>query len=218
MKKSILTLLVAAFCLPVFAQLNVTHDTLVTHYIFNDFLDGVVKKKNGNQVEIPLNYNTVTEEMIFIQDTTKMAIAFPEEIDTVYVGGKTFIPVKNAFYEKLTNTAIPLFVQNKAVILRGGKDIGYGNKIETGSINSVTALASNTQLYKLQLPQDYSLVDHSVYWVFLKGQFIQVSSARKLASIFPAKAKDIDRFVSDNNIDISHRDDMVKLIEFCNKG
>lgn len=218
MKKLFLSLLVAAFSLPVFAQIVTARDSVVTHYIFSDFLDGIVKKRSGEQLELALNYNTLTEEMIFIRDTEKLAIAYPGEVDTIFVGGKVFVPVKNAFYEKLTNTAIPLFVQNKVFILRGGKEIGYGNKIETGSINSVSTLTSNSQVYKLQLPQDYSLVDHSVYWLFRKGEFVQVTSARKLESLFPDKAKDIQRFVSDNNIDISHRDDLVKLIEFCNRG
>jgi len=218
MKKTLLTLLVAAFCLPLLAQVNVLRDTLVTHYIFPDFLDGIVKKKTGEQVEIPLNYNTITEEMIFLKDTQKLAIAFPEEIDTVYVGGKVFVPVKNAFYEKLTNTAIPLFVENKVIVLVGGKEIGYGNKIQTGSINSISTFASPTQMYKLQLPQEFSLSDRTTYWVFNNGRFMPVNSARKLQALFPSKAKQIQQFISDKNIDFSHRDDLIKLIEFCNQG
>lgn len=218
MKKLMLTLLVAAFCLPAFAQIVTAHDSLVTHYVFSDFLDGVVKKRSGELVELPLNYNTITEEMIFIRDTQRLAIAFPEEIDTVFVGGKVFVPVKKAFYEKLTNTAIPLFAENKVIVLRGGKEIGYGNKIETGAINSVAAFASPTQMYKLQLPQDFSLADRTTYWMFSNGQFLPATSAKKLQALFPAKAKEIQQFVSDNNIDFSRREDLVKLVEFCNKG
>jgi len=218
MKKLCLTLLVAAFSLPVFAQISTARDSVVTHYVFSDFLDGIVKKRSGELVELPLNYNTITEEMIFIRDTQRLAIAFPEEVDTIFVGGKVFVPFKNVYYEKATNTTVPLFVENKVVLLRGGKEIGYGNKIQTGSINSITAIASPTQLYKLQLPQDYSLADHTSYWIFENGKFEQLTSAKKLQGLFPAKADAIKRFVSDNNIDFNRRDDLVKLIEFCNQG
>jgi hypothetical protein len=140
-----------------------------------------------------------------------------DQVDTVYLGGKIFVPGKNMFYEKLTNTPVALYVRNKANLLQEGKDIGYGAKSESGAISNVSALVGISAAYRLQLPQGYKLVNHSTYWISKNGKFAQVGSIKKIQSIFPAKAEAINSFVGQNHIQFTNDGDMVKLFEFCNQ-
>ena len=217
MQKIILTLWVIAFCLPAFAQDEDTSSKGISHYVFGDFSTGLVKKKSGQVAHIPLNYNTLTEEMVFIKDTEKLAMTGLEEIDTVYAGGKIFVPGKNFFYEKLTSTPVALYVQRKTNLLPGGSNVGYGMKSETSSVQDLNAIIGSTQVYKLTLPGGYKLVDHSLYWVNKNGRFMQVTNIKKVQAVFPAKAAEIKTFAEANNIKFNNPADMVKLIEFCNQ-
>lgn len=217
--KKILPLLLLAFCLcqETFAQENNTALPTITHYVFNNFMPGVVKKKSNQEVHRLLNYNTLTEEMVFIDDTQKFAMTSLEQIDTVYVGGKTFVPVNNMFYEKLTNTPVALYVRRKTNVLKEGKDIGYGAKSESGAISSVGYLVGWSSVYQLTLPQGYKLVEHSIYFIHKDGMFIQLNSVKKAQSAFPAKANAIKNFVAQNNIQFNNAEHMAKLVEFCNQ-
>lgn len=210
-------ILLIGLCLQGFAQNVDTQPRTITHYVFKDFLPGIVKKKTGQEVHILLNYNTLTEEMIFIKDTQHFAMTELEQIDSVLLGGKTFVPGSNMFYEKLTNTPSALYVRNKTNVLQEGKDIGYGAKSESGAIASVSALVGSMAVYKLDLPQGFKLADHTTYWVKKDSRFIQLSGVKKAQAAFPLKADAIKAFVESNNLHFNNQDDMVKLISFCNQ-
>ncbi len=179
-------------------------------------MPGVIKKKSGQLAHLPLNYNTITEEMIFIRDTEKLAIFNLAEIDTVYLGGRLFVPVEKAFYEKATNTPVALYVQHKNGVLPPGSNVGYGMTSESGSVSDLSGVIGSTQLYKLKLPDGYKLVSHNSYWINKDGRYI-TASLKKLQSIFPAKAAAIKDYAKTNNIKFDKQADMVKLIVFCNE-
>lgn len=217
MKKLLPLIILVCLCLQAFSQEDNTRPRTVTHYIFKEFLPGVVKKKTGQEVHILLNYNTLTEEMIFIKDTQHFAMIDLEQIDSVTLGGRTFVPGNDMFYEKLTNTPSALYVRNKTNVLQEGKDIGYGAKSESGSISTVVALIGPRAVYRLDLPQGFKLVDHTTYWVKKEDRFIQLTGIKKAQSAFPLKADAIKSFVQQNNIQFDKEEDMAKLVEFCNQ-
>ena len=76
-----------------------TNSKELYHYIFPKFTEGTVKKKSGKIIKTLLNYNTITEEMIFEQAGTYMALDKIESIDSVSIQDKTFIPAGKVFYE-----------------------------------------------------------------------------------------------------------------------
>ena len=219
MKKMMLTLLIAAFTLSAFAQDDNDNPnaTVIDHYMFKGFIPGIVKKKNGERISALLNYNTLTEEMIFTKDTVKYALAQLEDIDTVYLAGKVFVPYNDIFFEKATSTPVALYIEHKTTILPPGKDLGYGSKTQLGSITNATQIRNGNREFNLKLPDDYKLVSRTTYWVIKDGKYVQVNNIRKVQGIFPARADAIKSFVKQHNIKMSNADDMIKLIEFCNQ-
>ncbi|MFN2380374.1 MAG: hypothetical protein ABR519_09245, partial [Bacteroidales bacterium] len=83
----------------------------IPQYLFSEFADGMVVKKNGEKVVTPLNYNVVTEEMIFTRDDKYLALGGVSGIDTVYLNGMVFLPVNGAFYELAVGGENRLMVQ-----------------------------------------------------------------------------------------------------------
>ncbi len=103
MKQILLT--VSAVCLisSLFAQSEIIGKRLY-HYLFPDFAEGKVKQKSGEINKAQLNYNLLTEEMVFEQSGQQMALDKIENIDTVYILDRKFIPAGQVFYEMATNT------------------------------------------------------------------------------------------------------------------
>jgi hypothetical protein len=217
MKNILTAILLACLCLPALAQDHVAQPGAVTHYVFPDFLPGVVKMKDGTQGHAQMNYNTLTEEMVFIKDTGRLAMINLDKIDTVYLGGKVFVPGKNMFYEKVTNTPVALYVRSKTNLLPEGKNAGYGAKSETSSVSNILSIIGASQIYQLQLPEGYKLTDHSSYWINSGDKFVQVSNLKKIQAAFPSKAEAIKNFCGQNNIRFGNMADMAKLLEFCNQ-
>src|SRR5437868_3363310 len=86
-------------------------DKKVSHYVFNDYVDAVIKFKTGSDLKAKLNYNTITEEMIFLDKGNPMAVSETEKIDTVFLKGLKFIPVGEVFYQVLPTKAGTLYIR-----------------------------------------------------------------------------------------------------------
>lgn len=185
------------------------------HYLFTQFTEGTVKQKSGETNKASLNYNTITQEMIFEQGDQQMALDKTENIDTVFIQPKKFIPVGKVFYEVATNTPVALFIQYQTDIIPPGNETGFG-KSETGAITSVSDLKSSGKLYKLKLPDDYKLISKTRYWLKKDDKYISLKNAKDLKNIFPEKAVAIKDYLKTNKANFKNIDDVIKLIEFCN--
>ena len=66
----------------------------LVHYLLDSFTNGKVRLKSGETSEQSLNYNLITKEMIFEKDGKYLAIADPEQVDTVYIKQRKFVTGK----------------------------------------------------------------------------------------------------------------------------
>lgn len=185
------------------------------HYVFPSFIEGTVKQKSGEVNKALLNYNSLTEEMIFEQSGRQMALDKTENIDTVYIENKKFIPVNNVFYEMVTNTPVALFIQHKSTVIPPGGNTGFGTS-QTSAITSITDLKRAGTAYRLALPGDYKLTSKTVYWLKNNNNYITIKNAKDVQDLFPDRSGAIKDFVKANKINFKNSDDVIKLIMFCN--
>jgi hypothetical protein len=68
--------------LHLFAQ---REEVLISHYLFPSFVKGKVILKSGIINMTNINYNSVTEEMIFDSNGTKLGKCFPEKPLSLYM-------------------------------------------------------------------------------------------------------------------------------------
>ncbi len=60
--------------------------------------------KGGKTNTATMNYNTVTEKMVFISNDKYYDLTNPETVDTVILNGCKFVPVGKSFYEVLVSS------------------------------------------------------------------------------------------------------------------
>ena len=102
MKQIILTTSVICILSSLYAQ-PVVNGKKLYHYVFPSFMEGTVRQKSGEVNKALLNYNSLTEEMIFDQSGQKLALDRTENDDAVYILSRKFIPVGKSFYEMAVN-------------------------------------------------------------------------------------------------------------------
>lgn len=209
-------------CLLVFfvaltSAMGQTENDTLTHYLFPEFSTGRILLKAGTSRESILNYNSLTEEMIFEYQGKYLAIANVESIDTVYIQNRKFISAGKLFYEIPVNLKVPLIIRHVCRVIPPGNSTAYGGTSETSAIREVNHLYASGQTYDMKLPADYKVIPSSQFFLLKEGLPVRISNIRQIIKCFPAKEVGIKKFVKDHGTDFAVLKDLVDLIIFCNK-
>ena len=215
MKKVLLAISILAFFNSAYCQDELPGKE-IQHYVFPAFTEGTVKQKSGEINKASLNYNTVTEEMIFDKEGKQLALDKLENIDTVYIQSRKFVPFGSVFYEVATNTPISLFIQHRSQLVPPGNNTGFGSS-QTAAITNISDLKAAGLAYKLKLPDDYKLNNKTIYWLRKNNNYYIIKTEKHVEDLFADKADAIKKYVKDNKINFKNHQDLVKVISFCNQ-
>jgi hypothetical protein len=184
----------------------------VVHYALDSFTTGKVLMKSGATYVQKMNYNIITSEMIFESGGKFLAIAAPQEVDTVFLGQRRFVPVEKQFYEWLTGTQPALFKEYGCSVREPGMEVGYG------ATSSATASAPLRQLiisggaYALKLPDDFKVTPKYSYWVQKETRFYKLNNAKNLVNLYPAKKHWINEWWKNHDARFSKEEDLIALV------
>ncbi|MEO8819736.1 MAG: hypothetical protein ABI267_10190 [Ginsengibacter sp.] len=182
-------------------------------YAFDNFSPGIIKMKSGETYNQVLNYNVVTNEMIFENNGKYLAIANPENVDTVTIDQRKFIYLNNKFYEILFNSKMPFLLEYTATVKEPGTSSGYGTTSNTSSASSFKSLINQGGSYSLEVPDGYSVIPGYDYWIMKNGQLEKAGNERQLEKIFPQKKNAIKDFMKKNQTNFSKREDIIMLVK-----
>lgn len=199
----------------IFSQTNLMP---VAHYVFPEFRKGVVLMKNGNENEAVLNYNSITEEMIFETRGTKLALVEVESIDTVYIGVRKFIPKDNAFLEVLLKSKYSLYVAYNCKLKDPGKPSGYGTTSQTSAITTYSKFFTNGRVYDMKLPEGYETQSSIEYWLDKDGKLEKFISIRQLSKLFDEKQSEFKAYLKKNDVDYDNQTSVVDLIRYLQEN
>ncbi len=192
-----------------------TSDGSMPQYYFQDFAEAKIIMKNG-QVQTPtLNYNTVTEKMVFIRDGKYYDIANPEMVDTVIIRDVKFVPVGKAFYEVLIGTEPALLFQYKGEVLPAGKPVGYGGTSQLAASTYLSSVDLSGGRYNLPLPSDYIVKTEPKYWIRKDGGMVSFINEKQFLGLFPEKSDKLRDFIKKNRIKIDRIEHVIKLVNYC---
>ncbi len=188
-----------------------------THYVLPQFELGQVKLKDGHTEIALMDYNTLTQEMIFYKNGIMLALDSIEKIDTIYLESRIFIPHDKVFYELLVKGPVSLFVQHKTNPVSAGNPSGYGGSTETGAATNLSSLSNSVHTYKFKLPEGYHVVDATLFWIKKNNTFYKANNSSQIRKIFPEKSKEINKFIKANKLDLKKTADLIRLVVKCNE-
>ena len=187
-------------------------------YLFKSFSKGNVLFKNKEVESAPMNYNTVTENIVFEKNGELLDMINLHLIDTIYIQDSRFIPVGKAFYEVIATSPIPLFIQHKGKLFPPGKSVGYGGTSDLAATNDLANIEMSGMNYNLPLSTDFKVEITPVYWMIKDGEMVSFSSVRQLRNLFPEKKSEIKSFIKKGRLKLERKEDLVKIIRFCGGG
>lgn len=200
--------------LPVTAQVDSVIN--LPNFLLPNFTRSIIKfKAGGDNKAGMLNYNVVDEEMVFQQPDAYMVLDNPEVIDTVYMGGRKFIPVNKAFYEVVFEGAMPLFIQHKSNAEPQGVTKGYGLTSQTSGGQYQRQVYGATGLISLSVPDNFKIVDDSYYWIKKDETMQKFNNKRQFLKLFSDKEKELNAFIDKNSISFKKTADIIKVVQYC---
>ena len=215
MTRYLFLLLMSCYILCATAQ--VSRPVQLVHYALDSFSAGKVLMKSGSTSEQQLNYNLVTGEMIFQQNGRFMAIASPQEVDTVYVSNRKFVPAGEHFYEWLTGHDPTLFEEYTCSVKEPGAETGFG-KTNTSATASMNTLVKSGGAYELKLPDDFKVIPSHNFWIRKDGKLFKVNNAQQMGKAFPDKKDWIGDWMKKNNASFSKQEDLINLVKALQPG
>jgi hypothetical protein len=199
-------------------SISAQRDTLSldSQFLFPELFAARISFKDGSVVNARMNYNILSEKMIFEKDNKVFDLVNTEKIDTVFLPGRKFVPMGNVFIEVYNKAAIPLFTQYKGDLIPPGKPSGYGGTSQTSSIESIATVYGGAQSYNLKLPSDYTVKLTVINWIRINDKMEKFIGERQFLKLFKSKETAIRKFIKTNGTDFDNRNDIVKLLDYCN--
>jgi len=214
------TLILAAALLtgrPEFLGAQSKSDGSMPQYLFPEFSKCEVRMNNG-QVQTPvMNYNTVTESMVFIRGGNYLDLMNPEIVDTIFLNGCKFVSFGKIFYEVLLSGEVDFFIQHKGNLLPAGKPVGYGGTSQVSSSTYMSGIEQGSQYYNLPIPSDFMVKASPVYWIRMNNEMYSFLNEKQLLKIFPDKADKIKEFIRKNRLKFDITEDLIQIVKYATK-
>jgi hypothetical protein len=185
-------------------------------YVFPEFTKSKVLMKSGKDIFMALNYNIITEKLVFLQKGEIYDILNPELVDTAYIQNHKFIRSENLFLELLLNSKVPLLVQYTGKIRAAPKPAPYGGTTDIPSSTYVTSIQRGNDMYKLKNDPNMIIVPEKVYWLNINGSPVKFQSEAQLLKILPDHKSETKLYIKQNKLKFKNTDDVISLISFYN--
>ena len=188
----------------------------ITHYLFPEFTQGVVLMNGGEKHEYLLNYNSLTEEMIFENKGKKLAIAQKElaRIDTVYIKDRKFMVLNDQFVEFSYQSKWDLYVEYKCKVKVPGKQTGYGGTSKTTAIKSYSSFYAEGMFHQLKLPDDYETEPYTYYWLKKNEELYNFKTMKELKKLYKEKEDLFKPYVKKYGVEYGNQESIILLIEY----
>jgi hypothetical protein len=201
-------------CLTAKLQAQNTMQRSMIQYLYPDFSQSVVMMKNGEKKTSVMNFNTVTEKMVFISNGKYYDLMNPEIIDTVYLNNKKFVSAGKVFYEMLLSGTIALFIEHKGDLVDKGTPVGYGGTSQLAKSVYLTSYDAVGGTYNLELPENFEVKPAPVYWIRRNGEMLSFTNQKQYLLLFPDKADAIRSFIKEFRLKFNSEQDLVKIVRY----
>jgi hypothetical protein len=193
---------------------NQARKTDVSHYLFPEFKKGNVVMHSGIKNVTMLNYNAVTEEMIFEANGKKLAVSKLDEIEAIYIEERKFIPFHNKFVEIIYQNIYELYAAHKCSVTEPGKPAAYGGTSQTSASTSYSSISSGGQVYELSLPQGIETKPYTEYWIRKDDEVSSFLNMRQLSKNFSDKSDIFKKYVKEHKVTYENQESLIGLIKY----
>ena len=189
----------------------------MSHYLLPEFRQGTVLMKDGRINKVSLNYNSLTEEMIFENNDMKLAIGKHalKNIDTINIEERKFVVLNNKFVEIVYQSGWTLYAEHKCKVKAEGASTGFGEASESSSARSFATLQTQAGVvYDIDLPDGNKTYPYVFYWLRKNDRIFHFRNLKELKKHYADKRDVIKKYSKTNHVKYDDQDSIIQLIGF----
>ncbi|RFM27096.1 hypothetical protein [Deminuibacter soli] len=212
MKKTsnLLAILVCTFIFSASHAQSLSDTLKANGYLYEHFEPGFVVLHGGTTQQAPVNYNTNTQEIAFIQDGHLLILSNLDAIDTVFMGERKFIAHEGKFYEVGAAGNMPLLISydNRKVPVSATVDHNGTSKQYDREVSNTVSEVYMNRRYK----GNFVLEFVPQFWIRRGHTLYKANSEKQLEKIFPQKTNTIKDYVAAHHTVFSNTSELAQLV------
>jgi hypothetical protein len=185
-------------------------------YSYPEFIMGTVYFKNGEHFPGKLNYNSLFQEMQFI-DRKGDTLSLAEPATVKYIVIKTDSFFYDGGYLKLIEGygKIKLAAKEFIAFTDRQKLGGFGGE-SSARIDTYKSIQDGATFKELVAREVLTFVKKTVFYFGDEFNHFEQTNKKNILNSYPSKTKEIKNYLKENKVDFSNEDDLVKMIVFLN--
>jgi hypothetical protein len=196
--------------------------------LYPKFQISEVYLKNGDIVEVGLNYNLERHQLIFIEEKQYKELAGLETIDSVHILGKSFdseankeivtiikfIPFNDKIYQCTSYESLFVLYDYSVTPADYTADHNGGHKDETSQISNTITGANSMKIYKNN--NNVNMIP--IYCYKENNTLIEIRQTRQLANLFKVDKALLTGYIGQTHLNIYQEMDVKRLLDWLKKN
>ena len=184
-------------------------------YLSPGFTPGSVFLKNGSSSKQLLNYNSLLDEMDFINEQgDTLAIAEPAQLNSVEIDSVKFYYDLGYVQQIFAQGNYKLGIKPKWKQMPDKKTAGYGIGSSTGAIKTYSTFNNgNGPIGKLKVAEDVLYIKENSFYIGDKFNHFKRADKKNFYILFGDK--NITQYLEEHRVDFNKEDDLKALLQFC---
>jgi len=219
--RKLFVLLLILNTLPVFSQNETKNEDFTTknHYLFKEFTNGIITFYDGRSIRATINYSVLLNEIHFMQNDQILVLGELEKVQNVRIGEINLFPHNNRVYQLL-------YIRNYRILkfrrvdftYKEERSVIYGSQNQTAVVQNVSGIDERQSQELKDIAangEDKPLKVYDQYYIFNNNKLIGFSE-KNLLKLHKNNKESIEKYLSENKINIGNEIDLLKLVEYCN--
>lgn len=212
MRKLFLILMSCIYSLNgVFAQ---TED--MSGFLFSQFKEGIVYYRDGRQFGVPLNYNLIIGQFIFIDKNDgnqKKEFSEAGLIVAIEVDGRTFLPPSEGATEVIQ--AEPPFYVSYEGTVRREKAVAYGGTTQTASVDTYSQIRGVGQIGGADGTEKSLAAINKEYKIKIGKKNKRFSNEKQFLKLFPQQKEALTKYLEEKQVDFDQIPQVLELYNYA---
>jgi len=218
-----------------FSQAQINHITTTNPLFYDEFREGIVFFAEADPVSTNLNYNFVTQEMLFIDHNTNAILTLTRRQDMTHIeiGNDIFVPIRRGGWALVIQNGSVALLEDTRFVPMAKRRGAYGTPLTTSGAYTVSSLgagsiigvggyanhagigggANSSQLLNIEYPIEYR-IDRG-HWL-IRDRNIYAATRRNFLRVFHEVRPQLETFIRENNIDFRNEQHLRGLTMFAN--
>lgn len=190
-----------------------------SEYLFKDFQQSLVYYKDGRVFKVKLNYSLARNAFMFIDENDKNNVklfAEPEMVRVLKIDNRTFQLTPKGLAQEHLNQDPYLAVTYRGRSRPQGKQVGYGGRSETASVDSYSSIQSEGHIFKLETEKIIIADVQKRYTTKINGKEKAFETGKQFLKLYPKEQQEtIQKYIKAQKTDFDDPQQVLELVKYA---